>query len=111
MKKKSNELGIALKDFFCKYLPQLRGMSLHTIHSYRDSLKLLLLFVSHDSGPVDSLCFDDMTVNRIEAFLNHLETQRNNSAGTRNTRLSAVHSFFVMSPLHLPSIFTYLNKS
>lgn len=93
-KKKSNELGIALQGFFCNYLPQLKGMSLHTIHSYRDSLKLLLLFLSRDNGSVESLCFDDMAVNRIEAFLNHLETQRHNSIGTRNIRLSAVHSFF-----------------
>jgi site-specific recombinase XerD len=93
-KKKSNELGIALRGFFCNYLPQLKGMSFHTVHSYRDSLKLLLLFLSHDNGSAASLSFDDMTVNRIEAFLNHLETQRHNSTGTRNIRLSAVHSFF-----------------
>jgi len=35
-----------------------------------------------------------MTVNRIEAFLKHLETQRHNSTCTRNILLSAVHSFF-----------------
>jgi len=93
-KKKSNELGIALQGFFCNYLPRLKGMSLHTVHSYRDSLKLLLLFLARDNGSVDSLCFDDMNVNRIEAFLNHLETQRHNSTGTRNIRLSAIHSFF-----------------
>ncbi len=93
-KKKSSELGIALRGFFCDYLPQLKGMSLNTIHSYRDSLKLLLLFLSHGNGSVESLCFDDMDVKRIEAFLNHLETQRHNSTGTRNVRLSAVHSFF-----------------
>lgn len=93
-KKKSNEVGIALQGFFCNYLPQLKGMSLHTVHSYRDSLKLLLLFLSRNNDSVESLCFDDMTVDRIEAFLNYLETQRHNSTGTRNIRLSAVHSFF-----------------
>jgi len=93
-KKKSNELGIALRGFFCDYLPQMKGMSLHTVHSYRDSLKLLFLFLSRDNGSVDTLCFDELAVNRIEAFLNHLETQRHNSTGTRNVRLSAVHSFF-----------------
>ena len=93
-KKKSSELGIALRGFFCDYLPQLKGMSLNTIHSYRDSLKLLLLFLSRDNGSVSRLCFDDIAVNIIEAFLSHLETQRHNSIGTRNIRLSAVHSFF-----------------
>ena len=104
-KKKSNELGIALRGFFSNYLPQLKGMSLHTVHSYRDSLKLLLLFMARDNGSVDSLSFDDMNVNRILAFLDHLETQKHNSTGTRNIRLSAVHSFFryvaTMLPQHL----------
>ncbi len=94
-KKKSNELGIALQSFFCDYLPQMKGMSLHTVHSYRDSLKLLLLFLSRDNGSVDRLCFDDMAVKRIEAFLNHLETQRHNSTGTRNIRLSDQRQLFL----------------
>jgi site-specific recombinase XerC len=46
MKKQTNVLGVALKDFFSNYLPKLRGMSTHTILSYRDSLKLLLQFMA-----------------------------------------------------------------
>ena len=93
-KKKSNELAIALKGFFCDYLPRLKGTSLHTVHSYRDSLKLLLLFLARGNGSVDALSFGDVDVNRIVAFLEHLETERHNSIGTRNVRLAAVHSFF-----------------
>ena len=33
-----NILGLAMKNFFCDYLPKLRGMSAHTILSYRDSI-------------------------------------------------------------------------
>lgn len=42
----SDELGRILVRFFQDYLPTLRGMSRHTIHSYRDTLVLLLRFLS-----------------------------------------------------------------
>jgi integrase/recombinase XerD len=93
-KKKSNELAIALKGFFCNYLPRLKGVSRHTLKSYRDSLKFLLLFLARDNGSVNALSFEDVDVNRIAAFLEHLETDRHNSIGTRNIRLAAIHSFF-----------------
>ena len=39
-----NLLGAAIRDYFTDHLPQLRGTSPHTIHSYRDSMVLLLRF-------------------------------------------------------------------
>ena len=41
-----NELARALRDFFADHLPRLRGMSPHTVRSYRDSLAILLRFVA-----------------------------------------------------------------
>jgi len=93
-KKKSNELAIALKSFFCNYLPRLKGVSRHTLNSYRDSLKFLLLFLARDNGSVNALSFEDVDVDRVTAFLEYLETERHNSIGTRNIRLAAIHSFF-----------------
>ena len=93
-KKKSNELAIALKGFFGNYLPRLKGSSRHTINSYRDSLKFFLLFLARNNGSVDTLSFADVDVNRVADFLEHLETERHNSIGTRNIRLAAIHSFF-----------------
>jgi hypothetical protein len=37
-----NLLGAAIRDYFTDHLPRLRGTSPHTIHSYRDSMVLLL---------------------------------------------------------------------
>lgn len=92
---RSHLLGVALRDFFGHYLQQLRGMSSHTIHSYRDSLKLLLTFVAHHKKTsVSNLCLDHLGIAEIVTFLDHLETQRKNGIGTRNIRLSAIHSFF-----------------
>ena len=104
-KKKSNELSIALRGFFHNYLPRQKGTSIHTVHSYRDSIKLLLIFLARDNGPVNGLSFRDLNTNKIISFLDHLESERHNSIGTRNIRLSAIHSFFryacTMFPEHL----------
>jgi len=93
-KKKSNEFATALKGFLCDYLPRLKGASRHTLTSYRDSLKLFLIFLARGNGSVDILSFEDVNANRIVDFLEHLETERHNSIGTRNIRLAAIHSFF-----------------
>jgi integrase/recombinase XerD len=90
-----NLLASLLHSFFGNHLPILRGMSPHTIQSYRDSLMLLLRFLAlHKSRPVSSLDLEDLGPQEIQAFLGHLELNRKNSVSTRNIRLSALHSFF-----------------
>ena len=42
-------LARALFRFFQDYLPAQRGMSPHTIHSYRDSVLLLLQYTAKDA--------------------------------------------------------------
>ena len=44
------ELGRSIVRFFQEYLPTLRGMSRHTIQSYRDGLVLFLPFAATDCG-------------------------------------------------------------
>jgi integrase/recombinase XerD len=87
-------LSHALRGFFMDYLPRQRAMSPHTVHSYRDSLKLLLLFISGKRGDPSRVAVEQLSVERVTAFLSQLESRRHNSASTRNVRLSAVHSFF-----------------
>lgn len=89
-----SRLAKILSNFFTDYLPQQRALSLHTLHSYRDSLKLLLLFVAGKKGDPCGVGIEQLTVERITAFLHHLEHERKNKACTRNVRLSAIHSFF-----------------
>lgn len=45
-----NELALAVRDFFADFLPSVRSLSPHTIASYRDSLVLLLRFVTDQQG-------------------------------------------------------------
>jgi hypothetical protein len=47
MKRKfPNLLGAIVRDYFGDHLPRVRGTSPHSIHSYRDSVMVLLRFLS-----------------------------------------------------------------
>lgn len=108
-KKQSNVLARALQGFLGDYLPSLRGMSSHTILSYRDSLKLFLQFLSKEKKKhVSDLDIESIGVEEVITFLKHLEMGRHNCIGTRNIRLSAIHSFFRYLSGQHPE---YLDKS
>lgn len=90
-----NLLGAVIHDYFTDHLPRLRGTSPHTLHSYRDSLVLLLRFVARErKKPITNLDLTDLDPPSILAFLSYLEQERNNGVSTRNVRLSAIHAFF-----------------
>jgi site-specific recombinase XerD len=87
-------LARALHRFFQEYLPAQRGMSLHTLRSYRDAVLLFLRYAAQDTrGRIESLDLDDFTAERVTRFLRHLETERKNGITTRNARLAALHTF------------------
>jgi integrase/recombinase XerD len=89
-----NALARALRGFFVDHLPMVRGMSPHTVRSYRDAFVLLLRFLAERRGRVVvELDLQDLTPDDVLAFLEHLEADRRNSATTRNTRLAAIHAF------------------
>lgn len=84
-----------VQSFFTDRLLRQRHASPHTIAGYRDSFLLLLRFATQRLGKAPSdLLIEDLDVSFIGAFLQHLETDRGNSARTRNVRLAAIHSFF-----------------
>jgi integrase/recombinase XerD len=90
-----NLLGAVVRDYFTDHLPRVRGTSPHTIHGYRDSLVLLLRFLSARlKRPVAELDLKDLDPPGILAFLSYLEHERKNSIATRNVRLTAIHALF-----------------
>jgi len=80
--------------FFREHLQRTRGASRHTIFAYRDSLQLLFCYLAEaKGGDVSKLRLDDITEERVLAFLDHLESGRGNGVATRNSRLTAIRSF------------------
>jgi site-specific recombinase XerD len=91
----ANALARALQAFFTDYLPRLRGLSPHTLHSYRDTLVLLLRFLASSKGIEPArLDLGDILPEDVVNFLSHLENTRHNKTSTRNVRLAAIHAFF-----------------
>lgn len=96
-----------LQAFFQRRLIAERGVSSHTIASYRDTFELLLRYLELRTGRAScTLVLEDIDAPAVLAFLDHLEVGRGNSARTRNLRLTAIRSFWryvsVRDPTSLP---------
>jgi len=92
---KAASFSTLLHAFFHEWLVQQRNVSHHTILSYRDTWRLFLRFVSQrQTRPVATLSLPELDASEVLAFLNHIESERHVSIGTRNCRLAALHSFF-----------------
>jgi integrase/recombinase XerD len=96
-------LAPTLEAFFTERLMAQRRASPNTIAAYRDTFRLLLVFVrDHVGTRPDRLSLTDLDAPVIGAFLDHLERDRAVAVSTRNARLSAVHSFFHYAALRHP---------
>ena len=92
-----------LQAFFSDRLARQLQASPRTIASYRDTLRLLLGFAQEQIRKApSSLDWDDLDETLVAAFLEHLETERHNSARTRNLRLTAIRSLFKYAALRHP---------
>jgi integrase/recombinase XerD len=84
-----------IKNFFEDYLKKQRSLSPNTILAYRDTLRLLIYFSEkHLRKTHLKFTVDDLTLDLILAFLDHIENVRQNSTKTRNSRLAALKTFF-----------------
>jgi site-specific recombinase XerD len=84
-----------LERFFIDRLMRQRHVSPNTVASYRDTFRLLLVFVQKHLGKApSSLNLEDIDAPLVSAFLEDLEANRSICARTRNLRLTAIRSFF-----------------
>jgi integrase/recombinase XerD len=96
-------LASTLEAFFTQRLASQRNASPHTIASYRDTFRLLLVYVAATTGIQPAkLDFADLDAKVIAAFLDHLEAERNLTISTRNARLAAIHSLFRYASVRHP---------
>lgn len=84
-----------LQGFFTDRLLRQMRVSPNTVAGYRDAFRLLLRYVADRRGKEPSdLAIDDLDPTMITDFLGFLESERGNTARTRNNRLAAIRSFF-----------------
>lgn len=95
MKNLPTALAELLESFFHHRLPNQRNASPLTIASYRDALRLMILFASERAGREPChLSVKDLDRDVVLGFLDHLERRRHVCVRTRNARLTAIRSFF-----------------
>ena len=91
----ATDFALFLRRFLTAYLAGLRGCSPNTVASYRDTFKLLIVFLRDDrSIAPEKLTLDSIDATAITGFLDWLENARHNSVSTRNQRLAAIASFY-----------------
>lgn len=84
-------LATALQAFFTDYVRTQRNLADNTIASYRDTWRLLIKHISATTATsADQLRLEHLDRATVTDFLDHLTTQRSNTAATRNARLSAI---------------------
>ncbi|MET3524710.1 site-specific recombinase XerD [Mesorhizobium abyssinicae] len=84
-----------LESYFRRRLTKQRNATPATVASYRDALRMLILFAAARlrKKPAE-LALEELDRDLVLAFLDELEEKRNNSVTTRNARLAAIRSFF-----------------
>jgi integrase/recombinase XerD len=88
-------LAALLESYFRRRLIKQRNATPATVVSYRDALRMLILFAATRLRKQPAaLRLEDLDRDLVLAFLDELEEKRKNSVTTRNARLAAIRSFF-----------------
>jgi site-specific recombinase XerD len=106
-----NELPRLIESFFCTRLVAQRNVSGHTISSYRDTFRLLLVFAERTTRrPPERLTLADLTSDLIGRFLDMTERERGYGPRTRNLRLTALRSFYRHALIECPEHAGLINR-
>jgi site-specific recombinase XerD len=82
-----------IKRFLLEYLPGDRNFARNTQQSYRDALRLLVVFASANlHRKPDELLVEDLSADLLKKFMRHLEEMPKCSISTRNQRLAGLHT-------------------
>ena len=97
-------LAIVLERFFTQRLMQQRQASPHTISSYRDTFRLLLVFTQQRlRKPPSRLALTDIDAPLIVAFLAEMEQSRGIAPRSRHRRLTAIRAFLQDAAFEAPA--------
>lgn len=90
-----NDFALYITKFLTEYLAATKNLSQNTIVSYRDSIVLMISFISEKySVKPENIEISQLTPELIREFLDYLENEHGCSISTRNQRLAAIHSLF-----------------
>jgi site-specific recombinase XerD len=107
----THRLAAYIQRFFTERLVNQLHASRHTVAGYRDTFRLLLRFVSRERGRVPTdLLVADVNADTVGAFLTFIEEERGCSARSRNTRLSAIRSFFKYVAMNEPELLHHCQR-
>lgn len=100
-----------LQRFFTERLATQMNASPNTIAGYRDTFRLLLRYAERRLGrPPTRLRIEDIDADLVTDFLVHIETERQNGARSRNTRLAAIRSFFRFVAMSEPAYLLHCQR-
>ena len=100
-----------VQQFFTDRLCTQMEASANTIAGYRDTFRLLLRFASERTGRAPTkLKIENLDSELVGDFLSHVESERGNSARSRNTRLAAIRSFFRFVAMNEPAHMLHCQK-
>lgn len=81
--------------FFIAHLRQEKQLSENTVAAYADCMRLLVDYACRRFGvETEHLALESFNAELVLDFLDHLETNRDNTAATRDLRLAAIKAFF-----------------
>jgi integrase/recombinase XerD len=108
---KTDILAAHLQRFFTERLGTQLKASPNTIISYRDTFRLLLKYASAQlkKSPTH-LKLADVDAELVGTFLANIESTRGNGARSRNTRLSAIRSFFKYVAVNEPELLHHCQR-
>jgi site-specific recombinase XerD len=86
-------LGSWIRRFLMEYLVGERNLARNTQRSYRDAVRLLVVFTAAKvHKKPDELLIPDIDADLLRTFLRHIEEKRKCSVSSRNQRLAAIHA-------------------
>lgn len=100
------DIAECIEKYFTDYLVKERGVSAHTVRSYRDTFVLLLEYMNKEKKiSADKLGLDDIDRSIVLSFLDWLQEVKHNAVSTRNQRYATIRSFYEYmmyeDPVHL----------
>lgn len=98
-----SQVAPTLEAFFTDRLLRQQQASSQTVRAYRDTFRLLLIFVQRRvHRDPHTLDWADLDESPIGAFLDYLEHERHNTPRTCNSRLAAIRALFRYAALRHP---------